>query len=434
MGETLSSDLPYDPRLFSVGPAFGPSAPDANDESQQHHHADSMLGFPPSTPWNTWAVAGRPTMNAASTAVFPPHSHHVQQLSMMPAMPGMTDFEPLVTTTYDNTHHSVSSTRGTPVSPSQESSSSAVSPSDFQPQMRHRSSQPLDIRFEPPGSSSSKATRSPAESQVMAEQRLGERKNSSATDWAVPVSVTTAGGAIHLSTEALDDASRDLPHTSAARRKRSVVAADASSRPETPLTSIPESHGHETRRQQPQRAMSLPKNSSSSSSNNNSHSRPPSAKREHTISHPHRDEPPAVIINNTNNSGTNMVAASQRLRNRAAATKCRMKSKVAIAQLEATERVLSDQHSQLSATVTGLRDEVLTLKNEILLHGNCDCDLINHYLRNAARNLGGGARGGPVPTTAAPPPLGQDQDRGGQHLGHGSSGWSSTTSPTPPGP
>lgn len=78
---------------------------------------------------------------------------------------------------------------------------------------------------------------------------------------------------------------------------------------------------------------------------------------------------------------------SQRQRNRVAANKCRKKSKAAIAQLETTERALAEQHASLLATASSLREQVVSLKNEILLHGKCDCDIIQHYLKNAARDL-----------------------------------------------
>lgn len=83
--------------------------------------------------------------------------------------------------------------------------------------------------------------------------------------------------------------------------------------------------------------------------------------------------------------------SSQRQRNRRAATKCREKTKAAVVQLEATEKAVSLEHMELSKTVTELRGEVLALKNQLLLHGTCDCDVIQKYLRNAARSIGEGA-------------------------------------------
>lgn len=85
--------------------------------------------------------------------------------------------------------------------------------------------------------------------------------------------------------------------------------------------------------------------------------------------------------------------APHRVRNREAANKCRAKSKLAVADLESTEREMGSEHRELSATARGLRDEVLLLKNELLAHGNCDDSLIQQYLTYQARLVGAG---GPV--------------------------------------
>ncbi|KAK7732299.1 hypothetical protein SLS53_008590 [Cytospora paraplurivora] len=91
--------------------------------------------------------------------------------------------------------------------------------------------------------------------------------------------------------------------------------------------------------------------------------------------------------------------ASQALRerNRAAANKCRRKSKAVVADLEATERELSDEHEQLSQTARGLREEVLALKNALLVHGHCDDEVIQQYLANSARLVGNGGEAGQGP-------------------------------------
>jgi hypothetical protein len=65
-----------------------------------------------------------------------------------------------------------------------------------------------------------------------------------------------------------------------------------------------------------------------------------------------------------------------------------------MADLESTERAMSSEHQELSATARGLRDEVLRLKNELLSHGSCDDTLIQQYLTNQARMIGGGGDGG----------------------------------------
>lgn len=63
-----------------------------------------------------------------------------------------------------------------------------------------------------------------------------------------------------------------------------------------------------------------------------------------------------------------------------------------MAELETTERALAARHEQLSMMVQGLREEVLGLKNELLMHGNCDCAMIHQYLSNTASRLSMGSR------------------------------------------
>lgn len=99
-----------------------------------------------------------------------------------------------------------------------------------------------------------------------------------------------------------------------------------------------------------------------------------------------------------------------RARNREAANRCRAKSKVAVAELEATERAMGAEHQSLTLTARSLRNEVLALKNQLLMHGNCGDDLIQQYLTNSARLVGSGmlgaadaAAGMPLAPVARPP-------------------------------
>lgn len=77
----------------------------------------------------------------------------------------------------------------------------------------------------------------------------------------------------------------------------------------------------------------------------------------------------------------------QRARNRTAAIKCRIKTKAAVAELEATEKAESSRHEVLLTTLRGLQADVFALKSEVLLHGNCGDGLIQEYLNNTARSL-----------------------------------------------
>lgn len=85
--------------------------------------------------------------------------------------------------------------------------------------------------------------------------------------------------------------------------------------------------------------------------------------------------------------------SEQRARNRTAAERCRIKTKAAAAELEATERAESSRHEQLSATLRGLQAEVFALKSEVLLHGACGDGPIRDYLNNTARSMATGCGG-----------------------------------------
>ena len=53
----------------------------------------------------------------------------------------------------------------------------------------------------------------------------------------------------------------------------------------------------------------------------------------------------------------------------------------------ATEQAESLKHTELSELVRGLQEEVLTLKGELLLHGNCNDHIIQAYLEQRARQV-----------------------------------------------
>lgn len=88
--------------------------------------------------------------------------------------------------------------------------------------------------------------------------------------------------------------------------------------------------------------------------------------------------------------------SEQRARNKTAAERCRLKTKAAAAELEATERAESSRHEQLSTTLRGLQADVFALKSEVLLHGSCDDGPIREYLDNSARSLATGCGGATV--------------------------------------
>jgi len=81
-------------------------------------------------------------------------------------------------------------------------------------------------------------------------------------------------------------------------------------------------------------------------------------------------------------------AASQnRKRNRIAAVKCRLKKKIQVSRLAEDERKAEEENAYLSSQVSELKEEVLSLKSEILRHAQCDCPLIDAYISNQASHV-----------------------------------------------
>ncbi|KAI9145200.1 hypothetical protein BKA69DRAFT_1121615 [Paraphysoderma sedebokerense] len=69
-------------------------------------------------------------------------------------------------------------------------------------------------------------------------------------------------------------------------------------------------------------------------------------------------------------------------RNRIAASKCRQKKKAWMAQLEGQAESLTDQNKQLLSIASQLRDEIITLRSQLLIHKNCGngCNMVADYL------------------------------------------------------
>ncbi|KAH7029620.1 uncharacterized protein B0I36DRAFT_364138 [Microdochium trichocladiopsis] len=95
--------------------------------------------------------------------------------------------------------------------------------------------------------------------------------------------------------------------------------------------------------------------------------------------------PGASIISTTKN--TRSKKNTRREKNRRAATKYRNKTKKGIEELREIERQLSEKNRTLSAHVDCLRNEILSLKTEILRHGTCESPLVHEYIMKAAKQL-----------------------------------------------
>lgn len=76
-----------------------------------------------------------------------------------------------------------------------------------------------------------------------------------------------------------------------------------------------------------------------------------------------------------------------RIKNRAAAKRCRDKSRQFEIDLAAKERQVTEHHMVLEASAAALREEILILKNQILQHGDCDCEVIQAYISKVASQV-----------------------------------------------
>lgn len=70
-----------------------------------------------------------------------------------------------------------------------------------------------------------------------------------------------------------------------------------------------------------------------------------------------------------------------------AANKCRKRKNDETEDLKVAGDRVEEEHAVLVANAAALRSQVLDLKNELLKHGDCDCELIRTYIENAARRL-----------------------------------------------
>ncbi|KAK2001195.1 basic region leucine zipper [Colletotrichum falcatum] len=85
-----------------------------------------------------------------------------------------------------------------------------------------------------------------------------------------------------------------------------------------------------------------------------------------------------------------------RIKNRAAAKRCREKTKQYEIYLSNREKQVTEERMYLDACVTALKNEVLSLKNHILQHGSCDCDMIQGYISRTATAISVSGHGVPM--------------------------------------
>ncbi|GAN01226.1 hypothetical protein MAM1_0005c00658 [Mucor ambiguus] len=74
-------------------------------------------------------------------------------------------------------------------------------------------------------------------------------------------------------------------------------------------------------------------------------------------------------------------------KNREAAYRCRQKKKKWVNSLEERSQSAEVKNRELSEQVSQLREESIYLRNLLLTHGNCECDVVQAYLRRTSEQL-----------------------------------------------
>ncbi|KAI9478097.1 MAG: hypothetical protein EXX96DRAFT_569573 [Benjaminiella poitrasii] len=74
-------------------------------------------------------------------------------------------------------------------------------------------------------------------------------------------------------------------------------------------------------------------------------------------------------------------------KNREAAYRCRQKKKKWIHSLEEQSQIAETKNRELQSIVAHLREESIYLRNLLLTHGDCDCDVVQAYLRRTSEQL-----------------------------------------------
>ncbi|KAI8983979.1 hypothetical protein BDF20DRAFT_857295 [Mycotypha africana] len=74
-------------------------------------------------------------------------------------------------------------------------------------------------------------------------------------------------------------------------------------------------------------------------------------------------------------------------KNREAASRCRQKKKRWVNGLEERSQIAQAKNEELQGQIKQLREESIYLRNLLLTHGNCNCEVVQTYLRRTSEQL-----------------------------------------------
>lgn len=380
-GFDSNSAIPIDPGLLDARLGH-PAAPGPDGGGTGFHQSP-------------WAAQPPNALNMDSYMVSP--TSLPQYNSSVPLVPGMSSFEPMISTSWsmDGSMTSTSASRGptmsssmsvrgtsTPASSQSPSSPRKVSAGMVEPPATSNEALPihLGMQTEPraeiqPSKKRRQASGPKAPPKTIADKR-SHRTNSVPGFTSPPVPIAPATSA--MATTAAGDSGKKN-NTTKSSSSRGSSSSSSSNREQTTTTTTT-------------MTMTTPTTTTTSTAPSGP-TQPGSSSSSQPTGRPTQQPQPAQ--------------PDPRARNREAANRCRAKSKVAVAELEATERAMGAEHQALTLTARSLRDEVLALKNQLLMHGNCGDDLIQQYLTNSARLVGSGmlGPGATVATAAGAMPL-----------------------------
>lgn len=353
---------PYDPRFFDVGTSFLPTTL-PQPRAGPSDFPDALV------PWQNPSHNHLP-FQSGSTHVSMMTSEPPLDLAPMPPAPGMSSFEPMITTLEG--HLGARTPRAPGMAPTTQS---PVTPNSSSPGNNNSNNYlstntgRLDIRFE-------QVSEPQAGARTTTARKKSSTKNSSRDRPAPTKRMKPEAGA-----------TRKRPTTKNVNSLNNNIEDDNNYyyyyNDDNNAINASTAPGDESSPEEPGRYLNSPESPHAQDSYGDLNEQGGIVQESYYDHYDHYANVQEFLASRPPPVGT------QRERNRTAATKCRAKTKVVEARLEATERTMWEENTQLTAQVVGLREEVLALKTELLRHGYCDCELIQRYIRSEAMKIGG---------------------------------------------